>query len=105
MITFDWKIGNLERDVATGGVKKIHWSCTASQNGVGVSDGGAKQLTPDPDAPGFIAYDDLTKEVVMGWLHDGDKDVVEGALRVRLQETLNPSTVTGLPWTNAPVEE
>lgn len=101
MATFDWKISNLERDVATGGVKKIHWACTASEGGVGVSDGGVKILNPAPSDPAFVPYDDLTKEQVMAWLHENDKEVVEDALLVRLKETIAPSTATGLPWSNS----
>jgi len=101
MATFEWKIGNLERDTATGGVKKIHWACTASEGSVGVSDGGAKVLNPVPTDPAFVPYESLTKEIVLGWLHDGDRDAIEGALQARLDETLNPSTATGLPWSEA----
>lgn len=105
MVTYDWKISNLERDIATGGVIKIHWSCTASKFGTGVSTGGAKELRPNADDPAFIPYDSLTKDQVMAWLHENDKEVVESALLVRLNETITPSTATGLPWSNAPVEE
>ena len=54
MVTYDWKISNLERDIATGGVIKIHWSCTASKFGTGVSTGGAKELRPNADDPAFV---------------------------------------------------
>lgn len=100
MVTFEWKISNLERDTATGGVKKIYWACTASENKVGVSDGGAKELHPNPEDPSFVPYEELTKDTVLAWLHENDKEVIEDALRVRLEETLNPTTAVGIPWTN-----
>ena len=101
MATFDWVISNLERDNATGGVTKIHWACTASEGTVGVRDGGAGEVTPDPSASDFIPYADLTKDVVLGWLWGVDnvnKLRIENELQAKLDEMINPTKATGIPW-------
>ena len=68
-----WTIANLERNLADGGVTVAHWRVTESET-VGddtftASSYGTVGFTPDADASDFVAYDSLTEEVVMGWVH------------------------------------
>jgi hypothetical protein len=102
MATFEWKISNAERDKATGGVKKVWWSCLAFEGTVGVEKDGVATFSPNPSDSGFVAYEALTRELMMGWVHgpnDAHKIAVEAELGEKLQEMLSPSTATGLPWT------
>ena len=98
-----WTIANLERNVADGGVTVAHWRVTESET-VGddtftASSYGTCSFTPDPDADGFVAYDSLTEEVVMGWVHaDVDKDATEAALTANIAGQKNPVSADGMPW-------
>ena len=98
-----WTIENLERNVADGGVTVAHWRVTESET-VGedtypASSYGTCGFTPDASAEDFIAYDDLTEEVVMGWVHaDVDQAQTEAALTANIAEQKTPTTADGMPW-------
>ena len=98
-----WTIANLERNVADGGVTVAHWRVTESET-VGedtftASAYGTVGFTPDASADGFVAYDSLTEEVVMGWVHaDVDKDATEAALTANIAGQKNPVSADGMPW-------
>ena len=98
-----WTIANLERNVADGGVTVAHWRVTESET-VGedtytASSYGTCGFTPDASAEDFIAYDDLTEEVVMGWVHaDVDQAQTEAALTANIAEQKTPTTADGMPW-------
>jgi hypothetical protein len=98
-----WTIANLERDIATGGVQVAHWRVTESET-VGddtftASAYGTCGFTPDADADDFVAYDSLTEEVVMGWVHaEVDKDATEAALTANIEAQKNPVSADGMPW-------
>jgi hypothetical protein len=103
MATFNWSIANTERYLDTGGVFVVHWRVTAEET-VGedtftASAYGTVGFTPDPDADGFVAYDSLTEEVVMGWVHaEVDKDATEAALTANIAGQKNPVSADGMPW-------
>ncbi len=98
-----WTIENLERNVADGGVTVAHWRVTESET-VGedtytASSYSTCSFTPDASAEDFIAYDDLTEEVVMGWVHaEVDKDATEAALTANIAEQKTPTSADGIPW-------
>jgi hypothetical protein len=98
-----WTIANLERNVADGGVTVAHWRVTESET-VGedtftASAYGTVGFTPDPDADGFVAYDSLTEEVVMGWVHaEVDQAETEAALTANIEGQKNPVSADGMPW-------
>jgi hypothetical protein len=98
-----WTIANLERNVADGGVTVAHWRVTEEET-VGedtftASAYGTVGFTPDASADDFVAYDSLTEEVVMGWVHaDVDKDATEAALTANIEGQKNPVSADGMPW-------
>jgi hypothetical protein len=98
-----WTIANLERQLSTGGVTVAHWRVTESET-VGddtftASAYGTVGFTPDASADDFVAYDSLTEEVVMGWVHaDVDKDATEAALTANIEGQKNPVSADGMPW-------
>jgi len=98
-----WTIANLERNVADGGVTVAHWRVTEEET-VGddtftASAYGTCGFTPDPDADDFVAYNSLTEEVVMGWVHaEVDQDATEAALTANIEAQKNPVTADGKPW-------
>ena len=103
MATFNWSIANTERYLDTGGVFVVHWRVNAEET-VGddtftASSYGTVGFTPDADADGFVAYDSLTEEVVMGWVHaEVDRDATEAALTANIEAQKNPVSGSGMPW-------
>ena len=102
-----WTIANLERNVADGGVTVAHWRVTESET-VGTGDDavtytasayGTVGFTPDADADGFVAYDSLTEEVVMGWVWESvSQEDTEAALTANIEAQKNPVSADGKPW-------
>ena len=94
-----WTIANLERNVADGGVTVAHWRVTEVDGDYSASSYGTVGFTPDPDADDFVAYDSLTEEVVMGWVHaEVDKDATEASLTANIEGQKNPVSADGMPW-------
>ena len=102
-----WTIENLERNVADGGVTVAHWRVTETET-VGEGDDavtysassyGTVGFTPDADADGFIAFDDLTEADVLGWVYESvDQAETEAALTADITGQKTPVTVDGVPW-------
>ena len=98
-----WTIVNTERYLDTGGIFVVHWRVTAEET-VGdvtytASSYGTVGFTPDADADDFVAYDSLTEEVVMGWVHaEVDQAATEAALTAKIEADKNPVTGSGMPW-------
>jgi len=102
-----WTIANLERNVADGGVTVAHWRVTETET-VGEGDDavtysassyGTVGFTPDADADGFIAYDDLTEADVFGWVYEEvDQAETEAALAADIAGQKTPVTTDGVPW-------
>jgi len=97
----------LERNVADGGVTVAHWRVTETET-VGEGDDavtysassyGTVGFTPDADADGFIAYDDLTEADVLGWVHEEvNQAETEAALAADIAGQKTPVTTDGVPW-------
>jgi len=97
--TFEWKVAQLERNLADGGVIVAHWRCTASDGDYSASSYGTAGFTPDPESEDFTAYDDLTEADVLAWVWESvDKDATEAALEAKIEADMNPTTGTGVPW-------
>ena len=98
--TFEWKVAQLERNLADGGVIVAHWRCTASDGDYSASSYGTAGFTPDASAPGFVAYDALTEADVLAWVWADavDRDATEAALQARIDADKNPTTADGVPW-------
>lgn len=98
--TFEWKVAQLERNLADGGVIVAHWRCTASDGDYSASSYGTAGFTADPSAEGFVPYESLTEADVLGWVwNDGvDKDATEAALQSNIDAQMNPTTADGVPW-------
>lgn len=99
MITYQWSIKTLEREVSDGGVIVAHWSCLAQENDYTSCAYGSESFTPDPTDPDFIPYDQLTEADVLSWVWDEvDKDVAEAKLSEKINKQKTPQTTTGVPW-------
>jgi len=100
MTTFNWALPTLERQTADGFVFTAHWICRASDGDFHASSYGTAGFSQDPEAEGFIEYEDLTEADVLGWVWaDGvDRDATEAALQAKIDAEKNPTTAAGVPW-------
>ena len=94
-----WKISQLDRNAADGGVTVAHWTVTAIEGDYSASAYSTAGFTPDPEAPGFVPYEELTEEDVLVWVWDSvDKDATEESLLKQIDAQKNPVVVSGTPW-------
>ena len=101
-----WTISTLERNTDDG-VVVAHWRASDSEV-VGSGDDavthsgssyGTCGFTPDPDADGYVAYDSLTEETVIGWVKaDVDADAIEASIAAQIADSKAPAISTGVPW-------
>jgi hypothetical protein len=97
--TFEWKIANTERYIENDGIFIVHWRCNGTEGDHTASAYGTVSFTPDPSADGFVAYDSLTEETVLGWVNESvDKTETEAAIQSKLDLLANPVTASGMPW-------
>ena len=105
-MTTTWKIFNMKRALSTGLVTEVTCGCIVDHPKAFERELFTIKLTGNPKAPGFIMYEDLDKETVVGWVHSelGSEKVqqVESQLQSRLSNTIykmnNPTEGQGLPW-------
>ena len=101
MTTYNWTITQLERQTDTGGVNTAHWRVAGVDGEYTASAYGSSGFTPDPAAPDFKPFDQLTEADVLGWVwasEEVDKDQLEANLASQIANQKNPPVVDGLPW-------
>jgi hypothetical protein len=97
--TFTWAIANLERETADGFVYTAHYTVNAED---GTYSAGAYGSISLERPESLIPFDNLTEEIVVGWVKDklGEEKVaeVEVALQSQLDEKHAPTKAAGVPW-------
>ena len=98
--TTTWDIAQLERETADGYVFTAHYTVNSTD---GTYNAGAYGSVGFERPETLVAYADLTKEVVIGWVKEaiGGADKVaeiEAALQGQLDEQKAPSKASGTPW-------
>lgn len=102
-----WQILNLERNASDGGVIKVYWLAKRHEQ-VGEAENesvysayykGTTDLTPDASLDSFILFEDLTEDVVLGWVYNEiNKTEIETQITNSIEEQKNPATFEGVPW-------
>ena len=104
-MTTVWKIEEMERQLDGGGVITAHYRVFATEGETSVSAYGSGSFTPDPQSPDFVPYENLTEEIVLGWVKEQLTDLkvsqIEGQLASVLDQKINPTTSVGRPWVQA----
>ena len=103
MATISWAIANLERETEDNFVFTAHWTVNAieedGEESFSASAYGSIGLER-PDA--LIPYEDLTEEIVVGWVKEkmGEEAVeaMEAALAAQIAEQKAPTKAAGVPW-------
>ena len=101
-MTTTWIISQLDRELADGYVKVVHYRVEATD---GTYSAGAYGSVGLEKPETLVPYKDLTSDVVVGWvkakLNSEDSEAVakiEAALAANIAEQKTPTTGTGLPW-------
>jgi hypothetical protein len=97
MSTIVWNISQLDRQTSDGFVTTAHWQANAIDGDYSAS---VISTCSWSDGTATIAYADLTKETVLGWIwaNGVDKAAVEASLNAQIELQKNPVKATGVPW-------
>jgi hypothetical protein len=99
-----WNIAQLEyNNDADKGVVIAHWRVTKEEtvgdNTFTASLYGTEPFQPDASADGYVAFDDLTEDMVIGWVKDAlDAAEIETILTANIESQKSPATLAGMPW-------
>lgn len=94
----NFSISTLESNT-DGGVIVAHWSVSKTEGENVATSYGTVGFTPDTSAEGYVSYDSLTEETVVGWVQEAlNIEALEASLDADLAEQASPSVVVGTPW-------
>jgi len=100
-MTVTWNISTLERNTDNG-VVVAHWRASDVDGDHSGSSYGTCGFTPDASADGYVAYDNLTEENVIGWVKGsmGEEAVtgVEDSIAAQIADSKAPAISVGTPW-------
>jgi len=128
-ITITWSVKDMHKVTETGAVYRVDWACsgvdedtevTHSRSGqymhtaiveqsftsllkgenVTTTQNVVKRATPDHTASGFIAYDSLNEDRVLGWIKaNGEGDRTEALITKAINSKIAAqANSTGMPW-------
>jgi len=111
-MAFNWVISQLDSIPSLDGMDKvisvIHWRAQKTHQLDGTdlftADIYGALSVEAPHEASFTPYDEVTKEMVEGWLEVGlDCEAIEANLDSQIENFLNPPIVAyALPWNNNP---
>lgn len=95
-----WKINTLEyTNDSDKGVVTAHWDCTLLDGEYSARRYGSCSFEPLPEGSDYVPFEDLTEEMVIGWVKDTlDVEEMEANLLAQIEQQKNPITVKGTPW-------
>lgn len=108
-ITYTLQITGMQKRTETGAIDKILWSKIGTNaDGVSASYNAVTIYSDiDTEGEGYIAFDDLTEEVVKGWIEsDSQYQSCDPVIENRIQEASIQRTLLGsgeFPWEEQPV--
>lgn len=97
-----WRIANLERTLPSGVVFAVHYTIDAVDGEFTAGAYGSIGVAGDPAQDGFISFESLTEQTVIGWVKDqiGAEKIaeIEAALAGQIDKQRSPTSAAGLPW-------
>jgi len=78
----------------------VGWRCNGTQDSYSASVYSTCSLPP-ADPASFIPYNQLTQDIVLGWIwaNGVDKDATEAAVQAQIDNQINPPVIQPpLPW-------
>ena len=101
--TFTWKVSEMNRVVADGGVLDVSFHCRAKETKDGKDyiehlKGGTSLAKYDASDSGFIAFNDLTEAKVLEWVFSlENKTAMEARMQASIDERVAPTTIREEP--------
>tara|TARA_R100000329_G_scaffold98631_1_gene81476 strand:- start:1840 stop:2178 length:339 start_codon:yes stop_codon:yes gene_type:complete len=98
--TYKWTINALDAKVAVEDgnenvVYIVHWSYSATDETGEYTANSIGAHSVEYDADNFTPYEDLTEEIVIGWLEDGlDVDSMKASLDGQIEKLITPTETT-----------
>jgi Tfp pilus assembly protein PilV len=107
--TITWKINQMQRTTADGGVTEVRWECSGVDGDARAVEAGKYTCTYDASASSFIKYDDLKESDVIGWVKSAcdaqsdermKVDTIEKRLTEKCAAQIEKAKTksTGVPW-------
>lgn len=110
-ITYTWKVTGIkvkDEGSNTNAVVQTYWTKTGEdENGNKGTFNGATPFTSTtmPEGDTFVPFEELTEEIVLGWIQDivvGQyEDHVNAQIQKQIDAITNPVTDAVLPWASA----
>lgn len=105
-ITYTWAVTGMKVTKAgtlNNYVVQTYWTKTGTDdNGNTGTFNGATPFTPDPTQPDFVPYDQLTQEIVLGWIQPlvtgAYEEHVDGVIAAQIAAKVDPVVEEPLPW-------
>lgn len=103
-MTTKWKIEQLKRQGDTGLVVEVFYNVIAKESAYMANQKGKLTLTGDPNSENFVAFENLTEEIVINWVKQelgSEVSNIESLLETKVTEKVaqySNSLKTGLPW-------
>lgn len=97
--TYNWKINALDAKVSVDDVQNVvytvHWSLMATSENEEHTVSNIGTHSVEYDADNFVPYEDLTEEIVIGWLEDAlDVDLMKAGLDAQIEKLITPTEIT-----------
>jgi hypothetical protein len=98
--TISWNIANLEREAEDDFVFTAHWTVNAiDSEGEEPLSAGAYGSLGLERPENLIFYEDLTEEIVVGWVKEKmGEEAVESVENALIAEQKAPTKASGKPW-------
>ena len=101
MITYDWNCKTVDihpqAEGQTNVVYNVHWIATGTKEDYSATNIGTQVVALDPEG-GFIPFEDLTNEIIVGWTKDAmgadQVQAIEDSIASQIAEKENPTSVT-----------
>lgn len=97
--TINYLILNLERHASHGGVFLVLCEIVAQKENNVFSTNIEINFEPNPNNENFIAYENLTEEIVLSWVKNKlNTEAIETQLIKNLELQSQLETLNGIPW-------
>jgi hypothetical protein len=105
-ITYTWAVTGMKATTVgseSNYVVQTYWTKTGTDaNGNTGTFSGATPFTPDPQQSDFTPFDQLTQEIVLGWIQPvvtgSYEEHVNGVIAKQIADKVNPVVEPPLPW-------
>lgn len=105
-ITYTWAVTGMKATTVgseSNYVVQTYWTKTGTDaSGNTGTFSGATPFTPDPQQSDFTPFDQLTQEIVLGWIQPvvtgPYEDHVNGVIAKQIADKVNPVVEPPLPW-------